>query len=150
MDRIVHLPLNRLLCSTLFLPPTIPSALAKLFSKITHLDVDQPWFLSYFPSLTHLIIHDDFQDPERYGEALTVLPKLKVLIVHTPGFEIGPAPAIECDTTGNALDPRVVHLDYDIVESWRNSAWGVPQNAWVVAEEIVDERRARALADRDT
>jgi len=122
-------------------PRVTPSTL-NLFSKITHLDVYHPGFPPHFPSLTHLIIHDDLEDFEHYGEVWTVSPMLKVVIVRTPGIRT------DRDLTSYGLDLRVVQLDYDIVKSWRSNAWGDTENAWTVAEKIVEERRARALTKK--
>jgi len=95
----------------------------KLFSKVTHLDFGLHLSqLSFFPSITHLILDEDLEEFKLYHEVLGVYPNLKVIIVNTLGYDVDPCPTLACDlTTLYGLDLEVVHLSYDDMKSWRSN-----------------------------
>ncbi|TFK58568.1 hypothetical protein BDN72DRAFT_966314 [Pluteus cervinus] len=154
LEHLVRLPLTQLRLGNPAARslPLIPSTFI-LFSKITHLDIKEPdiTFLSHFPSLTHLILEEDFDEDLDYevcAEVLRQHPGLKVLIIHVPDFHTGSLPELDHEITPE-MDLRVVHLNYWVIDTWRRKALGDPGNAWSVAERVVEERLARARAEAE-
>ncbi|TFK73825.1 hypothetical protein BDN72DRAFT_834171, partial [Pluteus cervinus] len=124
LERLLRLHLSQLKLSedafTSLIPPTpVPTHI----HHVTHLDIQElhVTFLSHFPSLTHLIVHDDVDDPEVHGEVLRQHPRLKLLIVHIPDFHSGVFPELDRDIVPG-LDPRVVHLNYWESDNWQRDA----------------------------
>ncbi|TFK64507.1 hypothetical protein BDN72DRAFT_846549 [Pluteus cervinus] len=123
--------------------------LSPFCANITHLDCffdnwapfigPSGWF-SYFPNLTHLVAHREWESKANVEQTLRQLEKLQVFIlcayVHPPGE------FTELKVEDVSDDPRVVHL---VIRGpgqwWRAAQGGLSQ--WQFAEEIVERRKKK-------
>ncbi|TFK73812.1 hypothetical protein BDN72DRAFT_956161 [Pluteus cervinus] len=150
IEHIARLPLRQLELNSKDARsiPMTPSILA-LFSKITHLHAEElkVQYLSYFPSLTHLVLGMDVER-KVFIEVLEQRPGLQVLMVRLY-FHSLRIPEVTLGEVITGLDdPRVVYLNYSVENSWKMKAMGDPRNAWSLSERTVESRLAVARAQR--